>query len=85
MRCAVKAVSLQTSVQIDPIHKSLFDSEISSLICLTWWDLKHLSVLLLDVCFRNCAWVFAWSLKCEISPEIYITVLKSIGLQSSWS
>lgn len=33
---AVKAVSLQTSVQMGLIHKSLFDSEISTLICLTW-------------------------------------------------
>lgn len=52
---------------------------------LTWWDLKQLSVLLLDVCFRNCTWVFAFFLECEISPKLYITVLKSIGLQYSWS
>lgn len=83
--CAIKAVPLQTSVQIDPIHKPLLDSEVFALICLTWWDLKQLSVLLLDVCFRSCTLVFACSLKCEISPKIYLTVLKSIGLQSSWS
>lgn len=36
MCCAEKAVSLQSSVQIDPVHKSLFDSELPTLICLTW-------------------------------------------------
>lgn len=74
-----------TSVQIDPIHKSLLDSEILALICFTWWDLKQLLVLLFDVCFRSCSWVFACCLKWEISPKIYLTVLKLIGLQSSWS
>lgn len=83
--CAIKAVSLQTSVQIDPIPKSLLDSEVLALICFTWWDLKQLLVLLFDVCFRSCSWVFACSLMCEISPKIYLTVLKLIGLQSSWS